>query len=157
MQHPAPATIDLLEPSDLVAVAQCIAIDAVAFPYASANFGLRSRLSRVLVAREPPRGRVVGFLAASAHHGDLYVKGLAVEPDGRRRGIGRSLVRAALAEARRMGAGAVVLNVSVENHAAVALYESEGFAIRHRLRGFYARAAAKGKGGDAFEMARSAD
>lgn len=152
MQHPsAPTTIELLDAGDPVGVAQCIAIDAIAFPHACTAFGLRSNRSCVLVAREDPCGRVVGFLAAASVGDDLYVKGLAVDADARRRGIGRALVHAGAAEARRRGASAVVLNVSVGNRAALALYESTGFVVRRRLAHFY-RGGAKGYGGDAFEM-----
>ena len=149
-----PADVSLLDVSDLVAVAQCIALDATAFPYASAQFGLRSRLSCVLVVRGEPRNGVVGFLAGTFQRRDFYVKGLAVDPAARRRGIGRALVRAALEHARDRGAAAMVLNVWLENRAAITLYETEGFAIRRRLPGFYARGHFGGSG-DGYEMGRS--
>ncbi len=153
MQHAAtPADVSLLDVSDLVAVAQCMALDATAFPYASAQFGMRSRLSCVLVVRGEPRRRVVGFLAGTQQRRDFYVKGLAVDPDVRRRGIGRALVRAGATHARERGAATMVLNVWVGNEAAIALYEAEGFVIRRQLPGFYAHARF-GAGGDAYEMA----
>jgi ribosomal-protein-alanine N-acetyltransferase len=157
MQHPsASSTITLLDPGDAVAVAQCIVIDATVFPHACTQFGLRSERSCVLVAREEAGRRVVGFLAATFEGADLYVKGLAVDAEARRRGIGRSLVHAGVTEARRRQASALVLNVAVGNHAALALYESAGFVVRRRLPRFYRRGS-KGHDGDAFEMALGVD
>lgn len=160
------ATIELLD-GDLVAIAQCIAIDADAFPYASAHFGTRSRSSRVWVARDaaddfaPRRGgrqRVVGFAAArlrgkrgQAHL--MHIEGLAVDPAARRQGIGRALVREAVADARARRLHAVALHVSVTNDAAIALYESEGFGISRKLPGFYPAGAFDGVT-EALEMAK---
>jgi ribosomal protein S18 acetylase RimI-like enzyme len=154
-----PADVSFLDVSDLVAVAQCIALDATAFPYASAQFGMRSRLSCVLLVRGEPRNGVLGFLAGAFQrrdrdfHSKFYCKGLAVDPAVRRLGIGRALVQAGIGHARDHGARAMVLNVWIENEAAIALYESEGFTVRRRLPGFYTRGHFAGSG-DAYEMAR---
>jgi ribosomal protein S18 acetylase RimI-like enzyme len=155
------ATIELLD-GDLVAIAQCIAIDADAFPYASSHFGTRSRSSRVWVARDATeeRQRVVGFLAAR-HRGArgtgeahlMHIEGLAVDRPARRQGIGRALVREAVGEARARRLHAVVLHVSVTNEAAVALYEAEGFGISRKLPGFYPAGAFDGVT-EALEMAK---
>jgi ribosomal protein S18 acetylase RimI-like enzyme len=145
--------------NDLVAIANCIAIDAEAFPYPSAPFGLRDRSARMWVARDGDRGRVIGFIAARVRGGGLYIVGIAVSADSRRRGAGRALVRAAVDGARAEGLRAVALHVSVGNRAAVALYASEGFQARRRMRGFYSGAVAHAlaspleEGGrDAWEM-----
>jgi ribosomal protein S18 acetylase RimI-like enzyme len=133
----ATCTIERAGPGDLVAMAQCMAIDADAFPYASAQFGARAASARVWVARDDPGGRVVGFLAARVRRGAMHVEGLAVEERARRRGIARALVRTATAHARAVGLAAVRLHVSVTNAAAIALYEAEGFAIARAMRDFY--------------------
>ncbi|NMF86469.1 GNAT family N-acetyltransferase [Nodosilinea sp. P-1105] len=52
--------------------------------------------------------------------------GMGVHPDYRGRGIGRSLLRHLLAEARRSGVAALSLSVDPQN-VARQLYESEGF------------------------------
>ncbi|UQX87911.1 ribosomal protein S18-alanine N-acetyltransferase [Jatrophihabitans telluris] len=62
---------------------------------------------------------------------------VAVLPDARRRGIGRLLVRAMVELARRRGAEEVLLEVRVDNRAARALYEGEGFNPLGRRRGYY--------------------
>lgn len=140
--------------ADVIAIAQAIALDATVFPYASADFVVRSARSRQWVARDPASPRVIAFLAARAHHGELHVSGLAVDPAARRGGIARALVRACLASDLAASCAAVVLHVSVTNRAAIDLYESEGFVITRRLRDFYPMRA-YGTESDAFEMKRA--
>jgi ribosomal-protein-alanine N-acetyltransferase len=148
-------TVELLDPEDLVAMAQCMAIDADAFPYPSAQFGLRAASARQWVAREEASegraGRVVGFLAGRVRRGAMHVEGLAVEAGARRDGVGRALVRASVEYARATRLRAVGLHVSVATHAAIALYEAEGFDVAGRLQGFYPPAAFGGEA-DALEM-----
>jgi len=129
--------VERVPPGDLVAMAQCIAIDADAFPHASAQFGARADSARVWVARDDA-GRVVAFLAGRVWRRELlHVEGLAVVAEARRRGLARLLVRAALEGARADGLRSVGLHVSVTNAGAVALYESEGFGVARRLRDYY--------------------
>jgi len=130
-------TIEALVSSDLVAVAQCIAIDADAFPYASAQFGQRTGAAVIEAARALGERRVIGFVASRPRASDLHIEGIAVSRDLRRRGIGRALLRAAAASARAADMNTLSLHVSVENASAIALYEREGLILRRRLRGFY--------------------
>jgi [ribosomal protein S18]-alanine N-acetyltransferase len=143
--------VERLAGADIVAVAQCIAIDAEAFPYASAQFGMRSASARVWIAHESGVPRVLGFVAGRARNGVLHVGGLAVDRASRRRGLGRALMRDLVEHTRAEGLRAVALQVSVRNRAAIALYDAEGFAVVRRLRGFYPAAAFDGEA-DAYEM-----
>lgn len=59
----------------------------------------------------------------------LNVHDLAVLPAWRGQGVGRALLRAAEAEARRMGACKLTLEVLSGNTGAAALYASEGYAL----------------------------
>ncbi len=80
-------------------------------------------------------GAVVGYLrlgfptelAANAHV--RQIRGLAVADAARGLGVGRALVRASVAEARRLGARRLTLRVLGHNTAARKLYESEGFVV----------------------------
>ncbi|MFJ1805481.1 MULTISPECIES: GNAT family N-acetyltransferase [unclassified Streptomyces] len=80
-------------------------------------------------------GRVIGYvrlglptpLACNAHV--RQIQGLAVLDEGRGRGVGRALIRAALDEARRQGARRITLRVLGHNAPARKLYESEGFVV----------------------------
>ena len=62
---------------------------------------------------------------------------VGVLPAARRRGVGRLLVRALVAEARRRRATEVLLEVREDNLAARRLYAAEGFAVLGRRRGYY--------------------
>ncbi|MFG3098932.1 GNAT family N-acetyltransferase [Streptomyces sp. NPDC048182] len=66
-------------------------------------------------------------LASNTHV--RQIRGLAVSDTARGRGVGRALVRAAVAEARRLGARRITLRVLGHNTAARKLYESEGFVV----------------------------
>jgi len=93
-----------------------------------------------------------GFILLRAAVGEAEVLTLAVAPGARRRGLGRALVRAGLAAACAEGAGAVFLEVAEGNAAALGLYESEGFELSGRRRGYYARPG--GKAEDALLLRR---
>ncbi len=80
-------------------------------------------------------GEVAGYvrlgratpLAASDHV--LMINGLAVDPAQQRRGVGRALLDAAVAEARGRGVRRLTLRVLAHNEAAQRLYESAGFVV----------------------------
>ena len=148
-------TIELLSAADVVAVARCIVLDADMFPYASATFGLRDAAARAWLARDArgdgPRRDVLGFVAGHVRREVLHIEGLAVDRGSRRRGIGRALVREAVAWARSEEIRAVALHVSVANPGAIALYRAEGFDVGRRLRAFYSPETYDGEG-DAYEM-----
>ncbi|WP_097870976.1 GNAT family N-acetyltransferase [Streptomyces sp. rh34] len=72
-------------------------------------------------------------LASNAHV--RQIRGLAVATWARGAGVGRTLVRAAFAEARRQGANRITLRVLGHNDPARALYASEGFAVEGVLPG----------------------
>lgn len=78
-----------------------------------------------------------GFLLGRAVAGEAELLTLAVSPDARRRGLGRKLVSRFLYQARLRGAETAFLEVSAENAAAVALYESAGFLRTGRRAGYY--------------------
>jgi ribosomal protein S18 acetylase RimI-like enzyme len=143
--------VEPLACADIVAVAQCIAIDADVFPFASAQFGLRSTSARIWVAREADERGVLGFIATRARRGALHVDGLAVDRAFRKRGIGRALVREVVGHGHAERMRAIALHVSVANDAAIALYRAERFVVEGRLRGFYPAAAFDGEV-DAYAM-----
>ncbi|MEV7314269.1 GNAT family N-acetyltransferase [Streptomyces microflavus] len=72
-------------------------------------------------------------LACNAHV--RQIQGLAVAAWARGAGVGRTLLRAACAEARRQGANRITLRVLGHNTPARALYASEGFAVEGVLSG----------------------
>ncbi len=83
--------------------------------------------SSILIIRDgdttPIGFAVVGFGSAIS-----YLQRVAVAPDWQGHGMGRSLVRVAARKAKAAGAQVMLLNTQYDNTAAIALYESEGFA-----------------------------
>ncbi len=95
----------------------------------------------------------VGFILFRQIGDDCEILMTAVQPTAQRRGIGGALLDAALAHALAAQAHRVLLEVAVDNAAAIGLYRSRGFAdIAHR-RGYYTRAS--GATVDACVMARA--
>ena len=147
-------------PDDLGAMA---ALDAVCF--AEAFRFSRSVLRRFAEARRalvqlavaPAEAATDEVLAGfcivhveRSGHGDLfgYVVTLDIAENFRGRGLGSFLLQSMQLAAHRAGAQAMELHVSVENYAAVRLYERLGYQVTGRVAGFY------GKGGDALVYRR---
>jgi ribosomal protein S18 acetylase RimI-like enzyme len=88
----------------------------------------------VLVAAEDDR--LVGTVMVESWHpasevargpGEAEVRALAVEPSAQGRGVGRTLVRAAIARAAGLGARRLLLSTQPTTTAAQRLYHAEGF------------------------------
>ena len=71
--------------------------------------------------------------------GEAELLTIAVQPDGRRRGAGRRLLRAVIEQVRDAGAAALFLEVGVDNPAARGLYDSHGFFEIARRPAYYRR------------------
>lgn len=69
-----------------------------------------------------------------SHEHVIGINGLAVAPDAQRRGHGKRLISAAVAEARSRGARKVSLRVLAHNERARRLYEACGFVVEGVLR-----------------------
>lgn len=81
----------------------------------------------------------VGFVLARDLGTECEVLSLGVVPQRRRRGIGRELVGAVIADASHRGLASVVLEVAVDNDAARRLYAEPGFAQVGRRPRYYRR------------------
>src|SRR3954447_3461393 len=88
-------------------------------------------LSRSLVAVECQRP--VGLANLGRRGERTWLGGIGVVPDHRGSGVGESLTRMLLDQAREAGARERVLEVVAENAPAIALYEKLGFARRREL------------------------
>ena len=97
-------------------------------------------------------GESDGFLMGRAVAGEAELLTLAVLPAARRQGIGARLVQAFLAEARTRQSAQAFLEVAAGNTAALALYESAGFAQVGRRKGYYT--GADGHSDDALVLSR---
>jgi ribosomal protein S18 acetylase RimI-like enzyme len=88
-------------------------------------------LSRSLVAVE--RERPVGLANLGRRGERTWLGGVGVVPGHRRSGVGESLTRMLLDQAREAGAREMVLEVIVQNAPAIALYEKLGFARTRKV------------------------
>lgn len=95
----------------------------------------QNRVARCVVVRED--GRVVGYICVWEVGDELHITNIAVHPAARRRGIARTLLGQVMEEGRQRGVRVVVLEVRPSNVEALALYESFGFKVIGRRRGYY--------------------
>jgi ribosomal-protein-alanine N-acetyltransferase len=95
----------------------------------------QNRAARCYVVRDA--ARVVGYLCLWQVVDEMHITNVAVHPEARRRGIGRLLLGSILEEARQRAMRLVVLEVRPSNVEARALYESFGFRVVGRRRGYY--------------------
>ncbi|OLE28054.1 MAG: ribosomal-protein-alanine N-acetyltransferase [Actinobacteria bacterium 13_1_20CM_3_71_11] len=80
---------------------------------------------------------LIGYAGLSVNGDEGWVQNIAVRQDRQRRGIGRALLQALLAEAARRRVQGVLLEVAVDNGTAQRLYDSFGFEPVGVRRGYY--------------------
>jgi len=90
-----------------------------------------------LGAVEAERDELVGYLIISRYVDAWHVMNIAVAPEYRRRGIGRSLMERLFEVTARDARRGYTLEVRVSNEAAIRLYEELGFKTRGIRRGYY--------------------
>jgi ribosomal-protein-alanine N-acetyltransferase len=95
----------------------------------------QNQVARCWVGRE--NGQVVGYICLWEVADELHITNVAVQPEARRHGIGRSLLESVFERARAGGARMVLLEVRPSNVEALGLYESLGFRVVGRRRGYY--------------------
>jgi GNAT superfamily N-acetyltransferase len=106
-----------------------LAVDESQLTYMVEVFDLD--LSRSLVAVE--RRRTIGLANLGRRGEKTWLGGIGVVPEHRGSGVGESLTRALLDQAREVGAREMALEVIVENAPAIALYEKLGFRRTREL------------------------
>ena len=125
-----------------------------AAPWTIGNF--RDALVAGYAARVGERdGRIVAYGVLMLGPGEAQILNLSVVPEARRQGVGRVLLRYFIDDARWLHAGQIFLEVRTSNVAAIALYETEGFAPVARRLGYYPGAGVETLREDALVMRRS--
>jgi ribosomal-protein-alanine N-acetyltransferase len=82
-------------------------------------------------------GEVSGYTVVAIAAGEAHLLNLSIAAPWQRRGRGRELLHFVIKLARDYGAGKILLEVRPSNVAAIALYESAGFARLATRRGYY--------------------
>ena len=120
-------------------IAQIAALETLCFSDPWSENSVRSELSNPLslwlVAEED--GRVIGYVGSQSVPPEADVMNLAVAPDCRKKGIGRALMTALIAQLRSRGVTALFLEVRVGNLPARCLYQSLGFVEVGRRPKYY--------------------
>lgn len=80
-----------------------------------------------------------GFILIQTAGGESEILTVVVAPSHRRSGIARQLITQAITREQTNGSHLLHLEVAEDNAAAIALYESLGFAPSGRRPGYYAR------------------
>ena len=134
----SPPAVEAMRPEDLDEV---LAIERASFtmPWSRGAFLYemqQNRVARCWVAREDDN-HVAGYLCLWEVADEVHITNIAVRPDRRRRGLARNLLGGILEEARQRHLRQVVLEVRPSNTEARTLYESFGFRVVGRRRGYY--------------------
>jgi ribosomal-protein-alanine N-acetyltransferase len=82
-------------------------------------------------------GRVAGYGVITAAAGEAHILNLCIDPNQRRRGLGRALLTYLLKDAGTAGAQTMLLEVRESNAAGIALYEQLGFRRIGMRKGYY--------------------
>ena len=132
-----PRSVEPMRPADLDEV---LAIERASFtmPWSRGAFLYeieQNRVARCWVLREDDR--IAAYLCLWEIGDELHVTNVAVHPSLRRRGLARRLLGAILDDGRARRLRAVTLEVRPTNDEARTLYESFGFRVVGRRRGYY--------------------
>lgn len=96
---------------------------------------VRARRARLLVVRRNRRIEALGYwarLAGVVFERNAEMRKVMTHPDARGQGLARLVVRSLVDDAAADGIEVLVLDVRGNNHAALDLYESEGFTVYGR-------------------------
>ena len=128
----APMTVDDLD--------EVLEIERLSFktPWSRAAFRyeiVQNRVARCVVVRT--EGAIAGYLCLWEIGHEIHVTNLAVHPHRRGQGLARALLHAMLEDARSRGVTLAFLEVRPSNTEALGLYESLGFSVIGRRKGYY--------------------
>ncbi len=128
---PAPVSLRPMRPEDLTRVVE---IEKAGFRHPWSRELLERELghawSTILLAIEEDEGaaeQIIGYVVFWLVHDEIHVLNIATALEARRRGVGRTLMRAAHDHGRRRGAAVATLEVRRSNASAIELYRSLGY------------------------------
>jgi len=132
----------ILIPAQLVDLPDLSTIESASFAHPWSEAVFLSELSKfppsIYVVRRGPEDPVMGYICFWPVADEIQMLNLAVHPNYRRQGIGRTLMTFLLNQIRGKKALKVFLEVRPSNQPAIALYRSLGFKTLYRRPGYYA-------------------
>jgi ribosomal-protein-alanine N-acetyltransferase len=118
-----------------------MAIEEASFPtaWSRALFEeeIGRRFSDAIVVVGEPGGTVDGYAICWTTGEESHLLNIAVRPDARKKGIGRSLLRECIRRSMLAGGRRIFLEVRPTSQEAIRLYEKEGFRAVGIRRGYY--------------------
>lgn len=127
-----------IEPMAEAHLAAVLAIESVSngAPWSEASFRreIENPQAHYFVARD---GEVLGFAGFWTLIDEAHITTIAVKPEARGRGIGRSLMHRIFEDAAALGMTCATLEVRIGNAAAIKLYESLGFLNSGVRKNYY--------------------
>lgn len=96
-----------------------------------------SKNTRMLAAKEENSEKLSGYVCFFRVLDEGNIDKIAVRPEFRRNGLGRTLLREALDRMEKDGVIKVFLEVRAGNEPARLLYESEGFTLYGKRKDYY--------------------
>ncbi len=97
---------------------------------------LNNRTAHFLVA-EKKTGEIMGYIGVFVVCESCYISNIAVFPQYRRQGVGKTLINSASETAKKLGAESISLEVRQSNTAAIMLYNMSGFEEVGLRKNFY--------------------
>ncbi len=131
----------LLIPAHLDDLPGLLFIESFSFVQPWSKVDFLSELSKsppsIFVARGDLKSPVLGYICFWEVADEVQMLNLAVHPEYRRQGVGRTLLTFLLKQAQEKKATKVFLEVRPSNQAALALYRSLGFKALYRRSNYY--------------------
>ncbi|MBI2678736.1 MAG: GNAT family N-acetyltransferase [Candidatus Koribacter versatilis] len=128
---------------------QCF-VEGIAYSRAELRRYIDRKGAFVIVA-EGAAGKIAGFLVGLHHRDYGWIVTIDVRDSARRTGLGTQLMAAAEKRFRGLKAGAVILEVAVNNIPAVNFYKRLGYSVIRTIPRYYLDSL------DAFQMAKLLD
>lgn len=137
-QTPLPAgwraeRMTALDVADVAAVEQT----AFAFPWSRGNFEDSLKSGHLGIVLRDGGNEVAGYLILMPVVDEMHLLNVTVAPVWQRQGLGRWLLRLAVALTLAHGFGSLLLEVRPSNTRAIALYRRVGFAEIGRRKRYY--------------------
>jgi ribosomal-protein-alanine N-acetyltransferase len=93
---------------------------------------------KIVVTKDVPSETIAGFLVAVPQRArTAHIITIDVHPDFRRSGLGKQLMQAAEQRLKAQDCNAVLLEVAVDNIAAISFYKRLGFTVLKSLPRYY--------------------
>jgi ribosomal-protein-alanine N-acetyltransferase len=118
-----------------------MAIEEISFPTPWSRTLFAEEIGRgfsdAIVIVEEPEGTVVGYAICWTVGEESHLLNIAVRPDVRKRGAGRSLLKECLRRGALAGGRRIILEVRPSNDPAIRMYVQEGFRFVGIRKGYY--------------------